>query len=308
MENIKFTSKGITCSAWYLPATSEEFMTAQGRPCIVMATGFGGTKDTGLLDFAEPFSQAGFDTLVFDYRGFGESAGSPRQNVSYIQQREDYHAAIETARSLPYVDGSRIALWGTSYSGGHVVVVAAQDSKISAVVSMNPATDGLAALKQVFQYGGIKQITTAIGHGIKDLMHAITQRPPHLIPIVGQPGTAAMISTPGAEESYTAMAGPTWRNEVCARAALEVSYNRPVTFAKKVKCPALIQVGSNDQIAPPNPARKTARLIQSPTELLEYPIDHFDFYTESWHGAVLNDQIGFLKKALAPQPQRNESL
>lgn len=308
MENIKFISKGVTCSAWYIPSTSEEFMTSKGRPCIIMATGFGGTKDTGLLDFAEPFSQAGFDTFVFDYRGFGESAGLPRQHVSYINQREDYHAAIAAARSLPFVDQDRIVLWGTSYSGGHVVVVAAQDPKISAVISMNPATDGLAALKQVFQYGGIKQITTAIGHGIKDLIHAIAQRPPHLIPIVGQPGTAAMISTPGAEESYTAMAGPTWRNEVCARAALEVSYNRPVTFAKKVKCPTLIQVGSNDQIVPPDPARKTASLIQGPSKLLEYPIDHFDFYTESWHSAVLNDQISFLKKTLAPQTNSNESL
>ncbi len=306
MENIKFTSKGITCSAWYIPATSDEFMTSRGRPCIVMATGFGGTKDTGLLDFAEPFSHAGFDAFIFDYRGFGESAGLPRQHVSYINQREDYHAAIAAARSLPLVDRNRIVLWGTSYSGGHVVVVAAQDQKVSAVVSMNPATDGLAALKQVFQYGGLKQITTAIGHGIKDLIHAIAQRPPHLIPIVGQPDTAAMISTPGAEESYTSMAGPTWRNEVCARAALEVSYNRPVTFAKNVTCPTLIQVGSNDQIAPPDPARKTASLIQGPSKLLEYPIDHFDFYTESWHGAVLNDQINFLKKTLAPKTSKHE--
>jgi hypothetical protein len=73
-------------------------------------------------------------------------------------------------------------------------------------------------------------------------MHAIAPTPSHLIPIVGQPGTAAMISTLGAEESYTSMAGPTWRNEVCARATLEVSYNRPVTFAKNVKCPTLIKL------------------------------------------------------------------
>ncbi|RSN77059.1 alpha/beta hydrolase [Acinetobacter haemolyticus] len=304
MENIKFTSKGITCSAWYIPATSDQYQSSRGRPCIVMATGFGGTKDTGLLDFAKPFSQAGFNTFVFDYRGFGESAGLPRQHVSYLNQREDYHAAIAAVRSLPNVDRTRIALWGTSYSGGHVITVAAQDQKISAVISMNPATDGLAALKQVFQYGGIKQITTAIGHGIKDLIHAVAQRPPHLIPIVGQPGTAAMISTPGAEESYTAMAGPTWRNEVCARAALEVSYNRPISFAKNVKCPTLIQVGSNDQIAPPDPARKTASLIQGPSELLEYPIDHFDFYADTWHETVLNDQIKFLKNIFAPKTSK----
>ena len=77
-----------------------------------MANGFGGTKDTGLLNFAEPLSKAGFDTFIFDYRGFGESGGFPRQNVSYKNQREDYHAAIAAVRSLPNIDRNRIALWG----------------------------------------------------------------------------------------------------------------------------------------------------------------------------------------------------
>jgi hypothetical protein len=69
----------------------------------------------------------------------------------------------------------------------------------------------------------------------------------------------------------------------------------------------LVQVGSNDQIAPPNPARKTASLIQGPSKLLEYPIDHFDFYTESWHGKILNDQIEFLKQLFAPKTNRPKS-
>ncbi len=301
MENIKFSSQGVTCSAWYTPATSDHFMTSKGRPCIILANGFGGTKDSGLTCFSEPFNEAGFDTFIFDYRGFGDSNGLPRQNVSYKNQREDYHAAIAAVRNLPNIDKNRIVLWGTSYSGGHVITVAAQDQKISAVVSMNPATDGLAALVQVYQYGGFKQLSTAIRHGLKDLTRAITNREPHLIPIVGQPGTAAMISTPGAEEDYTSMVGPTWRNEVCARAALEVSYNRPITFANRVTCPLLMQVGSNDQIAPPAAARKTAGLAQGPTKLLEYPIDHFDFYRESWLETLINDQINYLKKILDPK-------
>lgn len=305
MENIKFTSKGITCSAWYIPASTDKYINSKGRPCIVMANGFGGTKDTGLLNFAEPLNKAGFDTFIFDYRGFGESGGSPRQNVSYKAQREDYQAAIRTVRNLPYVDRNRIVLWGTSYSGGHVITVAAQDQKVSAVISMNPATDGLAALFQVFQYGGFKQLTTAIAHGLKDQFRAIMLQDPHTIPIVGQPGTAAMISTPGAEENYKSMAGPTWRNEVCARAALEVTRNRPISFAKSIKCPALVQVGTNDQIAPPDAARKAANLMKGPTELIEYPIDHFDFYTVPWQEKLLNDQINFLDKHLNPAVKNN---
>ncbi|GGH26327.1 alpha/beta hydrolase [Acinetobacter courvalinii] len=269
-----------------------------------MAHGFGGTRDTGLLEFAKPFSEAGIDAFVFDYRGFGDSGGFPRQNVSYRNQREDYHSAIAAARKLPQIDKNRIAIWGTSYSGGHVIVIAAQDTKIAAVVSMTPATDGLAALVQIRRYGGISQLATAVGHGLRDLVRVITRREPHLIPIVGQPGSAAMISTPGAEDGYKAMAGPTWRNEVCARTALEVAQNRPITFASNIICPLLVQVGSKDQVAPPDAARKTASLANGQTELLEYPIDHFDVYGGPWQEKLLMDQITFLKKVFIPKASK----
>ncbi|CAG69534.1 alpha/beta hydrolase [Acinetobacter baylyi] len=304
MENIKFISQGITCAAWHIPATSNKLANSSGRPCIVMAHGFGGTRDTGLIEFAKPFSEAGIDTFVFDYRGFGDSGGFPRQDVSYLRQREDYHAAISAARSLPDVDETRVAIWGTSYSGGHVVVVAAQDKKIAAVISMTPATDGLAALSQIRRYAGIGQLVAAVGHGLRDLGRVITRREPYLIPIVGQPGSTAIISTPGAEAGYKAMAGPTWRNEVCARTSLEIARNRPITFASKITCPLLVQVGSKDQVAPPDAARKTASLANGQTELLEYPIDHFDVYGGSWQEKLLNDQLVFLKKVLSPNKKK----
>ncbi|EPL0226929.1 alpha/beta hydrolase, partial [Acinetobacter baumannii] len=96
-----------------------------------------------------------------------------------------------------------------------------------------------------------------------------------------------------------AMAGPTWRNEVCARTALEVARNRPINFAHQIKCPLLVQVGSNDQVTPPEAARKSASLANGEVKLLEYPIDHFDFYNEPWQIKILEDQINFLTQALA---------
>jgi fermentation-respiration switch protein FrsA (DUF1100 family) len=117
MREIPFTSGGVACAAWHLPANSSTFADPQGRPCVVMAHGFGGTRDSGLLRYAEPIAEAGIDALVFDYRGFGDSGGEPRQLVSFRRQREDYRAAVAAARSLPGVDPERIVLSGTSYSG-----------------------------------------------------------------------------------------------------------------------------------------------------------------------------------------------
>src|SRR5690348_4506805 len=146
MDLLNFPSGGDHCAAWYLSASTDALAGPHGRPCVVMAHGFGGTRDTGLLDYAEGFAAAGLDVLLFDYRGFGGSAGTPRQRVSYRRQRNDYRAAIAAARALPGIDPERIVLWGTSYSGGHVVPVAVADGKIAAIISLTPAMDGLAAL------------------------------------------------------------------------------------------------------------------------------------------------------------------
>jgi len=300
MKNLTFFSHGVRCAAWHLPAGTDALAGVAGRPCVVMAHGFGGTRDTGLLGYAEPFADAGIDAFIFDYRGYGDSEGTPRQCISVRRQRQDYHAALAAARHLPGVDPDRIALWGTSYAGGHVVAVAAQDRRVAAVVSMNPATDGLAAMVQTARYAGIGQVVRAVGHGLRDLARALAKRAPHYIPVVGQPGSVALISTNGAEEAYLSMAGPTWRNEVCASTALEVALNRPTTFARRLVCPILVQVGTNDQVAPPNAARRTAKKAGYWARLYEYPVDHFDFYQGPWQQQALADQLDFLSRVLDP--------
>jgi len=108
MDPISFDSRGTRCEAWYISATSEDLTTQGGRPCMVMGHGFGATRDAGLLPFAERFAAAGADVLVFDYRGFGTSEGTPRQDVDHRRHREDYHAAISAARARDGVDPERI--------------------------------------------------------------------------------------------------------------------------------------------------------------------------------------------------------
>ncbi|MDN5749600.1 MAG: alpha/beta hydrolase [Pseudonocardia sp.] len=109
-----FDSHGTRCAAWYLRAESATLTGARGRPCVVMGHGFGATRDAGLLPFAERFAAAGADVLVFDYRGYGTSEGTLRQNVLHTAHRQDYHAAIAHARLLDGVDPDRIVLWGSS--------------------------------------------------------------------------------------------------------------------------------------------------------------------------------------------------
>jgi fermentation-respiration switch protein FrsA (DUF1100 family) len=302
MLETTFTSNGATCAAWHLAGTGEAFETDSGRPCVVMAHGFGGTRDTGLLGYAEGFAAAGLDVLLFDYRGFGDSEGGPRQLVSYRRQRADYRAAIAAARKLDGVDPDRIVLWGTSYSGGHVVPVAVSDGRIAAALSLTPAMDGLTALLAIARHGGPRRLLPLITNGLRDAFRSLTRRRPHYLPVVGEPGSAAVITSPGAVEGYHALAGPTWRNQVTARTALEVAFNRPTRFASRVRFPLLVQIGDNDAVAPPAAAHRAADKAGRHATVRTYPVDHFDVYDGQWQQQALADQLTFLRRHLGGRP------
>ena len=184
-----FPSHGETCAAWHLTGEGEAFSGEGGRPCVVMAHGFGGTKDSGLLPFAEAMAEAGLDVLLFDYRGFGESSGEPRQFAWPPRHREDYRAAIEFARGLDGVDPERIVLWGTSWSGGHVVYAAAADPRIASVISQSPDVDGPATLAQIRRYAGLGHQLRLSWVGLQDAVRMVRGQEPLMIGTVGRPAS-----------------------------------------------------------------------------------------------------------------------
>lgn len=297
-RDITFRSGGETLAAWHLPGEGDAFAGAAGRPCVVMAHGIGGTRDSGLLPFAEAFAEAGLDALLFDYRNFGDSTGEPRQLGLPSRHREDYRAAIEFARGLDGVDPERIVLWGTSWSGAHVVYEAADDGRIAAVISQTADMDGIRTLLEIARYGGVMQLLATTWHGIVDAVGAARGRPPHYIPVVGPPGTVAALSSGEAEPGYRAIAGPTWRNEILARAVLQEGRNRAVSRIGELNCPILIQIAAEDSIAPPKGARAAAWRAKGRSEVREYPCNHFAIYVGRWREKAIADQLHFLRRHL----------
>jgi dienelactone hydrolase len=131
-KDLTFDSSGVNCAAWlHLPDT------AAPHPVVVMAHGFAGVRQLRLDAYAERFAAAGMAVLLFDYRRFGASDGEPRQVLVISDQLDDWRAAVAFARSLPEIDHSRVAVWGTSLSGGHVLAIAADDHGLAACVSQN---------------------------------------------------------------------------------------------------------------------------------------------------------------------------
>jgi len=293
-REITFPSGSSTCSAWYLPASGDALERSSGRPCVVMAHGFSGTRDGGLLPYAEGFAAAGMDVLIFDYRGFGDSTGMPRQLVSYRRQRADYKAAVAAARAINGVDPERIVLWGTSYSGAHVLAVGAEDPRVAAVVSMTPSVDGLATLIHIAKTSGIKAVLRLAAEGLRDLLHAVGRRPPRMLTAVGPSGSGAFMAKDGALEMMESLGSPTWRNEVCAREAVVFAFNRPAALVRKLQAPVLVQVGDHDTVVPARAALRAAARGGGEVEARRYPVDHFDVYAGTWQGHFLQDQVDFL--------------
>jgi len=264
-----------------------------------MAHGFGGTKDAGLLPFAQAFAEAGLDVLLFDYRCFGDSTGEPRQFAWPSRHREDYRAAVEFARGLDGVDSDRVILWGTSWSGGHVVYVAAEDPRIAAVISQTPDLDGVATLRNIGRYAGIGQQLRVTMLGVRDAVRMLRGQEPLMIPTVGPPGQLAAMSSEESEPGMRAIAGPTWRNEVTARAAFAEWTNRAITRMEKVGCPILVVIADRDSVAPAAAARAAAWRAKGRVEVRDYPSIHYDIYVGEWRERSIADQLHFLRRHLS---------
>jgi dienelactone hydrolase len=286
----EFESGGRRCRGWlYRPGDGE------GRlPCVVMAHGFATLKEARLDAYAERFAAAGLGVLVFDYRHFGDSEGEPRQYVNVARQHADWRAAIEHARGLDWVDPDRIALWGTSYSGGHVVAVAAGDPRIAAVVSQAPHASGPATLAAT----GPRRGTRLTAAAARDKLGSLLGRAPRYIPTVGEPGTFAAMTSPDAVPGLNAMYGDRdWPNRVTARSAFGVGLYSPLRRVRKLRCPLLVLVAERDEVTPVGPARKLAR--RAPRgELVTLDCAHFTIYLGEWFERAVEAQTDFLVRTL----------
>src|ERR1700747_867936 len=111
-------------------------------PAVSIAHGYAGGKEQGLEHFARAFAEAGLIALVHDHRNFGASDGAIRHDIDPWRQIADWRRAISFLESLPVVDPGRIGVWGTSYAGGHVLVLGATDRRARAVVAQAPTISG----------------------------------------------------------------------------------------------------------------------------------------------------------------------
>jgi pimeloyl-ACP methyl ester carboxylesterase len=260
-----------------------------------MGHGFGGVRALRLYAYAERFAAAGYLVVVFDYRGFGESEGTPRQVLDIGMQLQDWRAALTFTRTLPGVDAERVIAWGTSFGGGHVITLAGQGEKLAAIISQVPHVSGPAAVRAT----GLAPSLRVIRRGILDQAAALLGRDPVYVDAVGEPGTTAVMTTLDAVPGLRKQAEESGLTEgdypycVAARITLKIGFYSPQKYAARVPCPALVQIAAHDAVTPRSVAESAAAKMAQATVHV-YDCGHFDPYVEPFFTTTIADQLAFL--------------
>jgi pimeloyl-ACP methyl ester carboxylesterase len=293
--NASFPCQQTICDAeLWLPAAR-----ADGRksPVIIMAHGFGALMGWGLAPFAERFVQAGFAVVRFDYRGFGKSGGQPRLVVDGKEHVKDWLAAIDAISKRRDVDGARLGIWGTSYSGGQVLVAASERPDIVKAVSAQvPFVSGLSSgLRYPIKYQPM-----ATWYALRDLLRSDTETPVY-VPIIAKEGFAALICDE-CYEGYKKVvpAGQEAQNQVAARVFMSLPFWFPGNAAPKVQAPTLVIAAEKDGLIPVAKVREVATSLPH-GEYVELPgADHFSPYKGPVFEQVVARQTAFFVTQLKP--------
>jgi fermentation-respiration switch protein FrsA (DUF1100 family) len=290
--DIEFDAEGTTLRGWFFtPETSGP------HPVVLMAHGFAALKEMGLQDFAERFVEAGLAVLVYDHRNFGASDGTPRFHIDPWQQMTDYRHAVTYVRTRDDVDPERIGAWGTSYSGGHVIVLGALDRRVKAISSQVPVVSGFSAIQRLVRQDLLPDQRAA---WVKDREDQYAGAEPAMVPII-DPDVMANVAFPTADsyEWFTSAAksAPAWENTVTVASLEALTEYEPQAYIDRISpTPFLLMVGHDDTVASSDlPLRAFERALE-PKQVEILPGGHYSPYGgESFEPAVTTARDFFVR-------------
>ncbi|KQO59016.1 peptidase S15 [Methylobacterium sp. Leaf86] len=247
------------------------------HPAITMCAGFGGTIHHGLEPFAVAFAEAGFATLLHDHRGFGSSGGQPRQDVDPWRQIADWRRAISFLESRPEVDAMRIGLWGTSYSGGHALMLGASDRRLKAIVAQVPTISGYEQGLRRIPADQLSAVDEALA---QDDRNQLDGEPGYQALVGADPAVpAAFRSQEAIDFMLPAVPDGVWENMVTLRSSRLARMYEPGAFVSRVSpTPLMFIVAREDRTTPTDLALAAYERALEPKRLVLVPGSHFGIY------------------------------
>jgi uncharacterized protein len=283
-KDIEFkTEDGVTLRGWlYRPDQA-----AGAVPTVVMAHGFSAVKEMYLDRYAEVFAAGGLGALVFDNRNFGASDGEPRQHIDPWQQVRDYRDAITFAETVPEFDRNRIGVWGSSYSGGHVLVIGAIDRRVKCVVSQVPLISGHRNARRLIRSDFIAAYQ---GQFDDDRRARYASKAPGMIPVVAEdPVAPCVLATPDSWQWFTETGkarAPAWRNEVTLWSVEMFTEYEPGAYIEWISpTPLMMVVAAGDHLTVSDEALAGYARALEPKKLVLLTGGHFDAYVKDFDRA-----------------------
>jgi uncharacterized protein len=276
-QDIEFQAEGPVLRGWlYTPDTG-----GRPYPTVVMAHGFSAVKEMYLDRFAEAFAEVGLAAVVFDNRNFGASDGSPRYEIDPWAQVRDYRDAITYARTRPEVDRDHIGVWGSSYSGGHVLILGAIDRRVKCIVAQVPLVSGYRNIQRLVRSDLLAGLRAALD---QDREARFAGQAPGMLPVVSEdPNGPAALPTPDSYQWFTEtgrIRAPAWRNEVTLRTVELLMDYEPGAYIERIApTPLLMVVAAQDHLTPADMALAAYARALEPKRLELLPGHHFDAYT-----------------------------
>lgn len=257
-----------------------------------MAHGLGGVREMRLDEYAERFAAAGYACFLFDYRNFGASDGKKRQWINVRNQLADWNCAIDLMKKDKRVDGKKIFLFGSSFSGGHVTALSAGRKDICAAVAQCPYTNKWATMGTLSLRSTVKTVPLLIA----DLLSCLTGYHPVMVKLGAPRGKAALMAVPDYNVFLRQVpAGSTFVNKAPARTILEFFKYSPGRYTKHIQSPIYFAVCKKDTLAPAKATVECARHAKKAT-IKEYDCGHFDIYLGEYFEEAIVDYISFFDK------------
>src|SRR3989338_735073 len=127
-EDIRLTtSDGLGLHGWYVPVSP---IHAQPRGTVLFLHGNAGNI-SHRIDSLQMFHRLGYSTLIFDYRGYGNSSGTPSEQGTY----RDAEAAWRYLTERRHIPSCRIVLFGESLGGAVGAWLAARQKPAALVIA-----------------------------------------------------------------------------------------------------------------------------------------------------------------------------
>ncbi|KAG0164640.1 hypothetical protein DFQ28_009986 [Apophysomyces sp. BC1034] len=271
----------------------------QPLPAISMANGYAGARKHNIDKYAEAFAKAGFIVLLHDHRNFGGSEGSVRHDIDPWQQIADWRRVLTyLEQEVPNTDPSRLGIWGTSYAGGHVLVLAATDQRVKCVVSQIPTISGYEQMLRRVPVDQWEAFMERLDQDERDELK--TGKPTYQAIVSVDPTVPASYRGQVAYDFYMRHNDDPayWKNEVTVRSTRKAMMYEPGPWVPRIgPTPLLMLVATKDTLTLTDVELKAYNQAHHPKKLVLFDGGHFDPYVK-WFDKTSSQAIQWFQQYL----------